>query len=243
MSAFFFNNLQGIIAKYGLSYRSIAAKAGVSGSTLTRYVRMGPNAPITAKTMKAVAEAFGLPPELIDRQDLITNPHRAEDERARFEADVAQELLARDEAARRMNVVGLVDEYRVLEIHGAPLDDEVDEYIPPPVGFSPSELFYMIAFRTSDDGLAPEIPPGAFIYALTNVVPKQGDYVVAAPTEEETRQNPSLLGRPVLREYVISTGHEEHVLRTRKDTFGVVTKGGVYGIVKAWTILKHEADK
>lgn len=242
MSEFFFNNLQGIAAKYGLSYRAIAMKAGVSGSTLTRYLRQGPRAPITTKTMKLVAEAFDLPPERIDSELLIANPHRQEDEDARHDAKAAEELTGVSEAARRQNSVMALQESDVLGVKGMIMDDDAVEYVPPPIGFDALALYTMYAFQTTDDGLAPAIPPGAYVYARTideEHPPKVGDYVVAVPTEDECEKNPALLGRPVLRQYVISMGEGQYVLRKLKDEVGTINTE-LRGVIEAWTVIAHE---
>lgn len=242
MSAFFYNNLKGIAAKYGLSYRAIAMKAGVSGSTLTRYIRQGPGAPITTKTMKLVAEAFDLPPERIDNESMIVNPTKKDDDDARRDAATTRELWERNTAIWRQSTVITLQECDVLDVKSDVEEDEASEYIPPPVGFDPEDLFSMYAFQTSDDGLAPMIPPGAYVYARQideEHPPKIGDYVVAAPTEEECEKDPELLGRPVLRQYVISMGEGQYVLRKLKDEVGIINPE-LRGVIEAWTVIAHE---
>ena len=246
MSEFFYNNLQGIAAKYGLSYRAIAMKAGVSGSTLTRYLQQGPHAPITKRTMKAVAEAFDLPAEQIDSELLIANPLKEEQEDARhdarFKARRAKEFIAIGAQYARQGMVIAIQESDVLNVETYLSDDETAEYFPPPIGFPQDYIYTMYAFQTSDDGLAPMIPPGAYVYARVideEHPPKIGDYVVAVPTEAEGEKNPAILGHPVLRQYVISMGEGQYVLRKLKDEVGIINPE-LRGVIEAWTVIAHE---
>lgn len=148
MGHYFFNNLYGIAYENSLSIRGISDKCGLSPSTLARYVKRGPDGKIKPEVMRKVAETFGLPPDKIDTESLVTDPYAQE----RIDGFRTQEELQALAEGKRL--VPLVDEAGVRSMPDdgwSPGDNEEFESTPgafelafiyPPAGYhrGPSEV-------------------------------------------------------------------------------------------------------
>lgn len=170
MGHYFFNNLYGIAYENNLSIRGISDKCGLSPSTLARYIKRGPDGKIKPEVMRKVAETFGLPPDKIDTESLVTDPYAQE----RIDGFRTQEELQALAEGKRL--IPLVDEAGVRSMPDdgwSPGDNEEFESTPgafelafiyPPAGYhrEPSDVLFATRLAMAACG----IPAKATVYAV-----------------------------------------------------------------------------
>lgn len=240
MGHYFFNNLYGIAYENSLSIRGISDKCGLSPSTLARYVKRGPDGKIKPEVMRKVAETFGLPPDKIDTESLVTDPYAQE----RIDGFRTQEELQALAEGKRL--VPLVDEAGVRSMPDdgwSPGDNEEFESTPgafelafiyPPAGYhrEPSEVL----FATRLEAAACGTPAKATVYAVKNKEPSPGSLVLT-DTADDGGADPLKGLWLAVRQYVISLGDEGHAVSDGNAGNPGEKVDKIYGVVVAWTVV------
>lgn len=237
---YFFNNLYGIAYENNLSIRGISDKCGLSPSTLARYIKRGPDGKIKPEVMRKVAETFGLPPDKIDTESLVTDPYAQE----RIDGFRTQEELQALAEGKRL--IPLVDEAGVRSMPDdgwSPGDNEEFESTPgafelafiyPPAGYhrEPSDVLFATRLAMAACG----IPAKATVYAVKNREPSPGNLVLTDSADDGSADPLKGLWLAV-RQYVISLGNEGHAVSDGNAGSPGEKVDKIYGVVVAWTVV------
>lgn len=246
--SFFYDNLIALTAQRNLTLHGVSVGAGLPPSTLSRYVKRGPNGKYRTGTVAAVSRFFKVDPDEITSKALLP-PVPPSVLRKIVPSGDTDELDDHEENSNSLGSIPLFSSDELLSHVAQSGDisiedlDRVERMVVPPAFDDLQSDTDLLAYRVQNDALHPIIPRGSIVYfrALEkDETPPNGSYVIAQTRVLASEIHDCMDDAPfvTVRKFSMDECYRTWLTATNPDfpeKEKTILGGKIFGIVVAWS--------